>query len=223
MLRLDVIEMVCIEPARDAGDDRAEREGGDLEGPHVEAHEVGDALVVAHGGERDAEAGGEEQADDEEDRERKGRNGRQADIGRDRVAGRAAEHIEIEDGRLHDLAEREGRERQVDAARAQHRDRDDERDHAGHEPAEGNRERRGHAGIVAQVGGRIAADRREAGDAKVELARRHGQIGRIGEHDIDRKQHQDAFEVAAHARAPVVSTPPNSPVGRRMRIASSRP
>ena len=61
----------------------------------------------------------------------------------DRIAGRAADHLEIEDRRAHDLAQREGGEREIDAARAQHRHGHRERDEAG--------------GEAARVGSRAAA------------------------------------------------------------------
>ena len=40
---------------------RTEREGRDLERAHVEAHQVGDALVVMDRGDRDAKAGRKQQ------------------------------------------------------------------------------------------------------------------------------------------------------------------
>ena len=55
--------MMGVEPAADAGDRRAEREGRDLERAHVEAHQVGDALVVVHRGDGDAEPRREQQPD----------------------------------------------------------------------------------------------------------------------------------------------------------------
>ncbi len=63
--------MVRIEPAADPGDGRSDGEGGDLKAAHVEAHEIGHTLVVVHGGDRDAEAGREQQPDQNRDCQRR--------------------------------------------------------------------------------------------------------------------------------------------------------
>ena len=63
ILRLDEAEMMRIDAAADAGDQRSERKGRDLEAAHFDAHQVGDPLVVMHRARRDAEAGGEQQPD----------------------------------------------------------------------------------------------------------------------------------------------------------------
>src|SRR5947207_1767228 len=60
VLCLDVAEMMRIEPSPDAGNNRAEREGSNLECAHVEAHKVGDALVIMDRGDRDAKASREQ-------------------------------------------------------------------------------------------------------------------------------------------------------------------
>ena len=97
-----------------------EREGGDLERAHVEAHQIGHALVVMDCGNRDAKARRKQQPNQHRHTERKQRDGRQADVGRDRIAGRAADHLEIEDRRPHDLAQCKCGKRKINAARPQH-------------------------------------------------------------------------------------------------------
>ena len=222
VLRLDVAEVMRVKPSPDAGDGRAEREGGNLERAHVEAHQVGDALVVMDRGDRNAKARRKQQPHQHRDAERKHRDRRQADERRDRIAGRAADHIEIEDRRPHDLAQREGGEREINAARPQHRDRHRQPDEARGDAAQGNRDQRRQRQLGAEIGRGIAADRGKAGDTEIELAGRDRQERGVGVNDIDRQQHQHAFEIAAHARAPALA-PPNRPVGRTIRMNSSRP
>ena len=67
---------MCVKPSADAGDDRSEREGGNLERTHVKAHQVGDAFVVMHGGDRDAKPGRKQQPDENRDAERERRDHR---------------------------------------------------------------------------------------------------------------------------------------------------
>ena len=62
ILRLNITEMMRVKPAADAGDHRAEYKSGDLERAHVEPHEVGDALVVVHGGDGDSKPSGKQKA-----------------------------------------------------------------------------------------------------------------------------------------------------------------
>ena len=111
---------------------------------------VGDSLVVVHGGDRDTEPGRKQQPDEKRDGEREGGNHRPGQEHRHRIAGGAADHFEIEDCRAHDLSERKGSEREVDAARAQHRDCDDKRDETSGEATERNRKQRRDRHIVAE-------------------------------------------------------------------------
>ena len=71
-------------------------------------------------------------------------------------------------------------------------------------PPSGIATQRRHASIVAEIGRGIAADGGKAGDAEIELSGRHRQKSAIGEHDVDREQDQNAFEITAHARAPAL-------------------
>ena len=64
--------------------------------------------------------------------------------------------------------------------------------------AERDRDERMNGELIAQIGRGVGADRRKSGEPDIELARGQRQIGTVGEHDIDREQHQDAFEIAAH-------------------------
>jgi hypothetical protein len=222
ILRLDETEMMGVKPAADRGDDRSEHERRDLEGAHVDAHEVGNLLVVVHGGHRDAEPRREQQPHDREDGDGEQRNDRKADEGRDRISGRAADDFEVEDDRLDDLAQRKRGEREIDPARAQDRHGDGQRHQPGRDPGRRNRKQRREQINVAQVGGRIGADRREPGEAEVELSGRERQEGPIGEHHVYRQQHQHTFEISAHARAEAMVAA-NRPVGRSTRMSNSRP
>ena len=221
-MRLDVTEMMRVEPSPDAGNNRTEREGGNLERPHVEAHQVGNALVVMDRGDRDAKAGGKQKPNQHRDSERKHRDRRQAYERSDRVTSGSANHIEIEDRRPHDFAQRKGGECEIDAARPQHRHRHRQSDQARGQTSQryGNQRRQRECG--AEIGRGVTADRGEAGHAEIELAGRDRQERGVGVDDIDRQQRQHAFQIAAHARVPALA-PPNRPVGRTIRINNSRP
>ncbi len=223
ILSLDEAEMMSVEAAADAGDGRAEREGGDLEPAHVDAHEIGHPLIIVQRGHRDAEAGGEQQPYQHDDDRGRADDLRQPDEGSHRIAGGAADNLQIENDRLHDLPERKGGEREIDAAGAQHRHRDRERDQAGHQSGRWNGDQGRQLEHVAQIGRGVGANGREASQAEIELARRERQKAAIGEHDIHRQQDQHAFQIAAHTRACPVSEPANKPVGRMNRIRSNKP
>src|SRR5262249_8822140 len=131
-------------------------------------------------------------------------------------------YFEIEDGGPHDLAEREGCQRQIDPARAQDRHRNGKSDHARRQPAKRNGDQRRHEAVVAQECGAIATYGSKAGDTQIELPGGQRQKRAISEYNIDREQHQDAFDIAAHAQAPP-SAEPKSPKGRTMRMNSNSP
>ena len=211
-----------VEAAANTSNGRTERKGGDLEGAHVDSHEVGHGFVVMHRGHRNAKTCRKQQPHQRDDNGSRGGDGRKPNKGRDRIAGRPANDFEIENDRLHDLAQREGGKRQVDAARAQHRRRHDERHRSGHNAGEGNSDERGKLEDVAEVSRGIGADGGEAGQAKIELSRRERQKAAIGEDHVDGEQNQNAFEISAHARCPA-NAAANSPVGRTHRMSNSSP
>lgn len=176
-----------------------------------------------HCGDRDPEAGGKQERNHKDNACGKQRDRRELDEGGDRVAGRAADHLQVQQRRLHDLSESEGRECQIDAAGAQNRNGHDECDQAGCYPAQHDRQHRRYAIGVAQEGRRISPDCPEAGEAQVELARGDRQERPVGKHNIDREQHQDAFQIAAHMPLRPAGRPANKPVGRMNRISSNNP
>ena len=49
-----------VKPTADAGERGTDREGRDLKRPHVEAHQIGHALVIVDCGNRDAKARGKQ-------------------------------------------------------------------------------------------------------------------------------------------------------------------
>ena len=151
------------------------------------------------------------------------RNGRKPNEFGDRISGGAADDRQIEDDRLDDLAEREGGEREIDAARAQHRHRDDQRNDAGDDAGGRNGEQRGQLEDIAEIGRRVGADGGEAGKAEIELAGRKRQEAAIREHHVHGEQDQDAFQISAHTRACPAMLPANRPVGRTNKMNSSRP
>jgi hypothetical protein len=115
--------MMRIEPSSDAGNNRTEHEGGNLERTHVEAHQVGDALVIMDRGDRDAKAGSKQQPNQHRDAKCEHRDCRQAYERRNRITRGSADHIEIEDRCPHDFTQRKGGEREIDAPSPEHRDR----------------------------------------------------------------------------------------------------
>ncbi len=222
-MRLDVAEMMRVEPSPDAGNDRAEREGGNLERTHVEAHQVGDALVIMDRGDRDTKAGRKQQPNQHGDTERKHRDRWQTYERGDRITRRSADHIEVEDRspvRSRPMQRWRARDRcRVSAAPAPPRPIPT-RPAATPPKRYGDQRRQRKRG--AEIGRGVTANRSEAGHTEIELAGRDRQERGVGVDNIDRQQHQHAFKIAAHARAPALA-PPNRPVGRTIRMNSSKP
>ena len=192
------------------------------ESAHVDTYQVCRPFVVVHRDHRDPEARCKQQPDQRDDDNGRRGDGRQTDEGRNRIAGGATHHLEIENARLHDLAKREGGKGEINAAGAQHRHSHDERHRSGNDPGERNGDEGRQLEHIAQISRSIGADRGEAGQPQIELSCRQRQEAAIGEHDVHREQNQNTFEISAHARCPA-NAPPNKPAGRTNRISSSSP
>ena len=172
MLRLDEAEVVGIERSPDAGDCGAQRERGDLECPGIEPHQIGHALIVMHGGHRDAEPRREQHADDCEHDDGDHDDDQAVKIARHRISSRASDEADVEQSRLHDLTQRECRKRKIDAASAKNRTGDDETNDPGGDCGRWNSQQRRQA-VIAQDGRCVGADRGKPRYAEIELAGRH--------------------------------------------------
>ena len=89
------------------------------------------ALIVVQSSNGNAEAGRKQCGDNKHNNYGERRDGRQTYESRDRITGSAANDFQIKDRGLHDLSDRESREREIDTPGAQHRDSNGKRDNAG--------------------------------------------------------------------------------------------
>ena len=93
----------------DVGSLRLHRAGRGVEQQLAQVAEG--SVKLQQAGDRDTEAGRKQQPHDSRDSKREDRNRGKADELGDGIAGGAADNLEIEDRRPHDLAQRKGRER----------------------------------------------------------------------------------------------------------------